>query len=258
MNTRTKKKIALFVRYISRIGWLKGLTLYARLHVLQSLDNISFEGLKFPFRLRRGTTDLATFDQIFVSRIYNVPLNSPPQSIIDCGANVGMAAIYFANRFPESMIIAVEPEESNFEILEANCRPYPNIRCLQKAIWPFSTHLKVVDSGTGHYGFKTESVTVETGETKTVTASISIPEIMKSFGLTSVDFIKIDIEGAEKELFDEQTEAWLPFTRSFVVECHDRFRPGSSRSVIRAAAQYNFDVQCAHEGFFCSQSSPHP
>src|ERR1051326_8504661 len=64
--------------------------------------------------LRTGTSDLPVFRQIFIDEEYNFQIPFQPSVIFDLGANVGFASIYFANKFPNARIIAVEPEISNY------------------------------------------------------------------------------------------------------------------------------------------------
>ena len=76
--------------------------------------------------------------------------------------------------------------------------------------------------------------------------TISISKIMKDNNITVIDLLKIDIEGAEKELFESSFESWLPNTRVLVVELHDRMKPGCSKSVFSAICKYDFSF--SHKG----------
>ncbi len=67
------------------------------------------------FHLRSQTTDKYTFKQVFLDDQYNVALPFTPTRIIDAGANIGLAAVYFAHRYPNSKVIAVEPSRDIFK-----------------------------------------------------------------------------------------------------------------------------------------------
>jgi hypothetical protein len=67
---------------------------------------------------RQGTSDSEVFKDIFVRRNYRLPVYTRPKLIIDGGAYVGYSSLYFSLKYPEAKIIAVEPEDSNFELLE--------------------------------------------------------------------------------------------------------------------------------------------
>src|SRR5260370_13944534 len=77
--------------------------------------------------LRRQTTDLRCLEKVFVSDEYDSPFQLSPRVIVDAGANVGMATLFFAQRDPEAKILAIEPEASNFEMLKQNCQSLSNV-----------------------------------------------------------------------------------------------------------------------------------
>ena len=91
--------------------------------------------VRHPFYLRMESTDIPTFEQIFGQCQLSFDFPSEPRVIIDAGANIGISTIYFANRFPNAKVIAIEPEESNFELLKINCENYPNVKLVRAAVW---------------------------------------------------------------------------------------------------------------------------
>jgi hypothetical protein len=78
---------------------------------------ISHEEYKTPFYIRNETSDVYVYKGVIEKKEYGFSTESSPHIIIDAGANIGLSSIYFANRFPEAKIIAIEPEESNFRLL---------------------------------------------------------------------------------------------------------------------------------------------
>ena len=66
--------------------------------------------------------------------------------------------------------------------------------------------------------------------------------LMKKFNISQIDVLKIDIEGSEKELFESDYEEWLPNTRMLIIELHDGFRKGASKSFFNAISKYNFHM----------------
>ena len=71
--------------------------------------------------LRGKSSDFRVFDEIFLKEQYNshlLPKN--PKVILDAGANIGLSSVYFANRFPNAQVFALEPENSNYELLSVN------------------------------------------------------------------------------------------------------------------------------------------
>jgi len=68
--------------------------------------------------LRNKFYDTAIFSQIFIYEELNFDLPSEPKTILDCGANTGLATLYFKFKYPQTKIISVEPEQSNFTLLK--------------------------------------------------------------------------------------------------------------------------------------------
>ena len=77
--------------------------------------------VRHPFSIRVRTSDYSCFRQVFVLQEYALDARWQPKTIVDAGANIGLASIYFANAFPSSRIVAVEPERGNFRLLQKNC-----------------------------------------------------------------------------------------------------------------------------------------
>src|SRR5262245_23676162 len=78
-----------------------------------------------PVVVRRHSSDINAFDQIFVRRQYKcLDELVDVRLVVDCGANVGYSSAYFLSAHPNSRIIAIEPNPNNFEILRLNLLPY--------------------------------------------------------------------------------------------------------------------------------------
>jgi len=155
-----------------------------------------------------------------------------PEAIIDAGANIGLASIYFANKFPESHIIAIEPEASNFEMLIRNVSPYPNVIPINAALWNRNEEINLVDPGLGKWGFMTQSGNYEEASLGRVTHRVqgmTINKIMNDNHLERIDILKLDIEGAEREVFIDSS-SWINKVNALIVELHERMKSGCNRS----------------------------
>lgn len=207
-----------------------------------SCCHVTVPEVSFPIYLRNGTTDLHTFHQIFNLKEYDIKLNFNPVTIIDAGANVGLAAIYFVNKYQGSRVVCIEPEDSNFKLLERNTGYYPSIQCYQKALSNQSNQsINVIDNGNGHWGFMTEvAENYKDKNVKGLIGSITIDEILNEQKIDVIDVLKIDIEGAEKELFENNFEKWIPKTRCVIIELHERYKKDSSKNFLDAIGRYDF------------------
>jgi len=181
--------------------------------------------------IRHGTTDSAVFRSVFLFKEFKLPIKINPKLIIDAGAYTGLSALYYSSKYPSAKIICIEPETSNFEILENNTKDLPNITRVKAALWHKNAFLKIKDMGTGKWGFMVEEVSEsENFDIKAIT----IEEILKKSGYNTIDILKLDIEGSEKQLFSKNYQTWLEKVNIIVLELHDRIVDGCTKSVYSA------------------------
>lgn len=120
--------------YIKKWGFA-GLGLYIKKkNIFSRYISFQLPEFKEPIYLRHNTSDVKTFDKIFLEDEYDFDPELSPELIIDAGANIGAASIYFALKYPDATIISLEPEKTNFNILKKNSKKYKNICCLNKAL----------------------------------------------------------------------------------------------------------------------------
>src|SRR5579884_141797 len=158
------------------------------------LFKVTVPGILHPVHVRIGTTDASVLAQVLLEKHYDVPFEINPGVIIDAGANIGLSAVFFANKYPKALIIAIEPEASNFKLLEANSMPYPQIKPVNAALWRENGKISLIDPDHGHHGFQTR----ENGKDGCWVEAMTMTALMAKFRLDFVDVLKIDIEGAEK------------------------------------------------------------
>lgn len=184
-----------------------------------------------PFILRNGTSDINVFISIFLLGDLNLRLKIDPKLIVDAGAYTGLSALFYASKYPRAKIITIEPERTNFEILEKNTRSINNIDRIQAGLWNRDAYLKIIDRQTGKWGFVVKEVS---GSEAYDIKAITIDTILKKSGMKEIDILKIDIEGSEKELFSGDCSMWIDKVKVIVIELHDRFKEGCTAAVSAA------------------------
>jgi FkbM family methyltransferase len=192
--------------------------------------------LRRPVWLRTHSTDIEVFEQIFMKMELRLPLAAAPRTIVDAGANIGIASLWFARAYPDARIVALELEPGNCEMLARNTRGYPNIRVVNAGLWSHRARLRVVDSGYGAYAF--HAAQAEADEPGTVPA-LGVADLADEVG-GRIDLLKIDIEGSEVAVFARGTEAWIDRVDAIAVEPHDRIF-AEATDTIRAATAERFD-----------------
>jgi FkbM family methyltransferase len=160
-------------------------------------------------------------------------------------ANIGLASLYFAEKFPEARIIALEPEESNFDLLRRNLAGRANVVCLNMALWSQSGTVTVFDPGDGNWGFRTASESAtDTGWVIGTVDCVTVGDLMREHAIDRVDLLKIDIEGAEKEVF-LSAAGWIDRVDAIAIELHDRFKRGCAKAFYDATQSFRHE---AHKG----------
>ncbi len=217
---------------------------------------IAVPGLEHPVYLRLRTTDVSVFRQVFVTREYDSEFSMPPRVIVDAGANIGLTSLFYLSKYPEAMIIAIEPESSNFRMLTKNIEPYPNIVAIQAALWKENGSITLVDPGFGNYGFQTlEGVGPIDLSCQRPTRALTLDSLMSDLHLDSIDILKVDIEGSEKEVFATST-AWIDRVGVIVVELHDHLREGCTNTVLSATRRFGRQWRVGETVFFAHNDEP--
>ena len=128
----TKAFMKILLKYIDKHG-VKGLIAFIKMKIGKT-QAIKMPNILYPIDLRSRTSDLPTFDQVFLGLEYNIDFTFQIERNIDAGGNIGLAAIYFANKYPNAKIISIEPEKDNFKMCLKNTKNYDNIIPMQKAL----------------------------------------------------------------------------------------------------------------------------
>lgn len=240
--------------YVEKFGILKGLELYGKSKFSRQEHCLTVPGLRQIIRLRGKTSDYQAFKKIFVEGEYAFSLGLTPRLILDGGANVGYSSVFFTHQYPEAVVVAIEPESENFQLLTQNTALYKNIRPIQAALWPRKTEL-VMENTTGQPDAFRVSES-HSSDSSTIPA-ITIMDLLGEMGLDRIDLLKLDIEGAEKELFeDPAAHQWLSRTQAIILELHDRFKPGCTEAVEGALAAHKFVRSQRGENLLCIREHP--
>lgn len=176
-----------------------------------------------PLAVRSGTSDIKVFDGIFIGLEYECIADLQDiEFVVDCGANVGYSSAFFMSHFKQCEVVCVEPDEGNAEALKMNMAPYlPRVRVYHAGIWSHPTFLRVRESA--YRDGDKWAVQVEECESSIPGAipAIDIPTILKDSGRDRISLLKIDIEGAEVQMFSQGSERWLSKVDNIVIELHD-------------------------------------
>lgn len=218
---------------------------------LKKMDNdylISFweNNNKTKAVLRDKTSDIAVFREIFILGEYQQIVeeinnsNIAIQSIIDVGANVGLAILFFHQHFPSATFVAVEPDQQNASQIITNCKlnNLDGLGLEQAGIWPYETRLNVTKNF--RHG-DSWSLSVEEDPANGNVKGVDFESIIVKYGLLHIDLLKIDIEGTEAILFKNPHQCkFLEQTKFICVETH--LEVNSMSIVVNTLTRYDFDL----------------
>jgi FkbM family methyltransferase len=233
----------------ARFGTRVALAKYLRTLTAMGVVSVPIDAAGEVF-VRTGTADQNVYDEVFVENEYELQLDEPPKFIVDAGAHIGLASVYFARRYPDARILAIEPEPSNFALLALNVAAYPNVKTIQAGLWRSRTRLRVVDNGRGTWSFSVKEDNAGGGVN-----AIRVQDALDILQAPRIDVLKIDIEGAEVEVL-EDSAAWIGRVGTIVIELHDRHRTGCTVALERALAGLDYDRSRSGESVVISHLRP--
>lgn len=150
---------------------------------------------------------------------YHLPPTTLPldATILDLGTNIRLTIRHFKHLYPQSKIYGFEMDKNNFEICQINCQNLENVTLVNEAVWTTTGTIQYADEvDTDAYAITADAAT----QTKEA-PSISLPDILERFSLEKVDYLKMDIEGAEKNILESDDLSWMQKIQVMSIELHE-------------------------------------
>jgi FkbM family methyltransferase len=172
---------------------------------------------------RAGLDDPNMLYDVFWLRFHLPPahiLVPPVRQIWDLGCNIGATSAHFACVYPEAQILAVELDTATAEQARVNTAPWRDrVTVIHGAFSATAGHRRYAldPNSQRHRLVAHDATTDDTGESPAVTGrdlQTSAPGV--------IDYVKVDIEGAEREVLSQATE-WTQAVRCIKVEVHQPY-----------------------------------
>lgn len=165
-------------------------------------------------------TLMELYTDIFIKQVYRFDTATRKPVIVDCGANIGMAVLYFKQLYPDSEVWAYEANPDAFALLQRNVTANQ-----LEGVRLFNYVLSDTDSEVDFY---IPAATAGLNGSLTPSIAKGTKLRMQAYRLSGllpekrpVDFVKVDIEGAEFNLLGELSKSGrLNDIQQFVVELH--------------------------------------
>lgn len=217
MKAIARKLIPIGVyRIISRgysylLAWREGPVCIARMALGSGEMTHHFSALQQPFTFRLISEDKhVVLGNIIRNEALAGPLPPDARFIVDAGGYIGDTAAMFLSRYPESTCVVLEPGAA-YELAARNLARYGGrVTLLKAALMGNEGACKIAEAETG-----TQAIHAVDGNVDAMT----MPQILALSPHGRIDILKVDIEGAENELF-ESTGGWLHLVDCITIELH--------------------------------------
>lgn len=190
INSKTKRKLSLSFFWVK----IKFLSLRSESNALKSLK---FFEHKIEFYSYKSLCYL--LEEIFINHIYYFETDIKDPKIIDAGANIGLAVVYFKMLYPKCHILSFEADPTTFEILNKNIMNarFQNVETFNFALWNNEGFLDFYVNADVAAGLNQGFFLQEGKALRVPTRKLS------DYITTTVDYFKIDVEGAERYIFQD-------------------------------------------------------
>ena len=169
---------------------------------------------------------LEMYEDIFLRRQYEFESESPAPVILDAGSNIGLAILFFKRLFPHATVLGFEPDPDTFELLTRNVEAngLEGVRLSNEALYDGREALDLFGdpSAPGSPQMTTFGERLPPGAARRVPATRLSEHVTEP-----VDFLKVDIEGAERVVLDELEQAGkLALVGRMAIEYHHHMEAG--------------------------------
>lgn len=188
-----------------------------------------------PVTVRPGTSDLIVLYETF-GAAYDAPPSFLPRDaalrIWDLGSNIGLTAAMYAAAFPNARITGVELDPDNAALARRNVATF-RARCDVRsgAVWVEDGTIQYAMVAGGEHGAHVTDTLANTGARQASAPAWSLNTLLRDD--VFVDFMKMDIEGAEERVLKENTQ-WADKVGCIKVECHTPYSPEEAKEDLRA------------------------
>ncbi len=198
------------------IGWAKE-------KILKHQTNIStlkyhLYKNKYKVAFKDGPTFLMSINELFIAEFYKFKTNKDSPRIIDCGSYIGTSVLYFKVHYPNAILTAFEPDKENYLLLKTNLDSwnFSDTEVINAAIWVDNGNISFTSAG--NMSSKIEVENVKEGDDKQSVECVRLKDLLNE----EIDFLKIDIEGAEYAVLKDCSDD-LQNVKNLFVEYHGKY-----------------------------------
>lgn len=205
----------------------------------------------FPFRLFKTESCFQIARDILAGTTYpHVSFVSDVKTVLDIGANIGAASVFFAMMYPQAKVFALEPADAPFSLFKFNSRPFNNVTG-----FPFG--LDAHDKQVSLYHGKADTMEASVYPTDRTNFDceqvqlLSASKFLAEQAIERVDILKLDTEGCEVPIL-RSLQSYLPAVKVLYVEYHsERDRRLIDELLAETHVLWRGHIGLVHRGEFC-------
>lgn len=189
-------------------------------HAQSTLNYTVIDNVKIYYR---NENELArTYSEIFLKNIYQLSFCNENKFVLDLGAHIGISALYLKKIWPNAKILSFEPNPYTFDVLKKNIaiNKCDNVTLYNCAAYNQNQTIKLYGNITGEDVDSRGNSILSSWGKREHTSEIEVEAIdITDFAHQKIDFLKIDIEGAELIVLDA-LKPYLHNVNKIAVDCH--------------------------------------
>lgn len=200
----------------------------------------------------------STYDELIYKGIYKFSTYKTAPVIVDCGANIGLSVYYFACNYPEASIYAYEADPNIFKYLVSNVKQFDTgkIHLFNEAIYDKNSEICFLSEGADG-GHLLSGKDADLNAAKVYVKAVDICCVLEKFEY--IDFLKIDIEGAERVVVPRMSAQLIKVENIFVEYHSEKNEPQCLSDIIQVLHESGFrlyvqPVFCPERPLFTSEA----
>ena len=192
--------------------------------------------------LRHRAGDFFVFHEVFTSRCYVIPeeWRGRIRTVVDLGAHIGLTTLFLLESLPDARIVCVEAAPDNARLLRSNLSAFGDRTQVVEAAIAAESGVAMFDRTGWSWGRSVHTAAAD----GVLVSCATIEDIVRRADIETIDLLKVDIEGAEADLF-ERDATWLNRVGAIVIELH---HPYSLPRFARRVEDAGFKVVDPQEG----------
>lgn len=196
-------------------------------------------------------TLLGAIGEIYEQRVYDFKAKSSTPVVVDCGANIGLASLWFAEHIPNCRVYSYEADPNIFDIMRLNLSSFGYQDIISPVNAALASHSEgVVFSQEGGFSGQIKSIDHAIFKNEVRVPSVTLPQVLSAH--KQVDLLKIDVEGAENEFFCGNLD--LSVVNNLFLEYHSfEGKPQHLPTILNTLSKNGFRYHIRE-----ANPSPHP